>query len=107
MRSQAIKSELNRIIDVIREDNSVEKVFLFGSMARNSAIKEDSDIDICVIQNTDLRFYDRLALWINRIQPKIGMDLVVYTPDEFSSMSESNYFVRNEIIRKGREVHAA
>ena len=70
-------------------------------------IHKESDIDLCIIQKTSLRFYDRLAEWINRIQPKIGLALVVYTPEEFDEMSQSNHFVRLEIAEKGREIYHA
>jgi uncharacterized protein len=107
MNGPSLRSELLRLIEIVSADSSVERVILFGSAAQLENTHPDSDIDICIVQNTELRFYDRLANWLDRIQPKIGLDLIVYTPDEFAAMRENNFFVREEIDSKGREVYAA
>ena len=107
MRALLIQSELKRILSLVGHEPTVERVFLFGSAADGMRIHEESDIDLCIVQHTDLRFYDRLAEWIDRIQPEIGLDLVVYTPEEFEEMTRSNHFVRSEIAEKGREVYHA
>jgi predicted nucleotidyltransferase len=90
-----------------RRKDPVYLKFLFGSAVDAMQVHEESDIDLCIVQKTSLRFYDRLAKWIARIQPKIGLDLVVYTPEEFAEMSQSNHFVRSEIAEKGREIYHA
>lgn len=107
MTSEEIQSELTRLLRIIRTDATVERVILFGSAVHPEKIHSQSDIDLCLIQRTDLRFYDRLAYWISRIQPRIGLDLVVYTPAEFEEMRETNYFIRREIEQNGRELYAA
>ena len=107
MRMSLIQSELERILSLVGRDPSVDRVFLFGSAADVERIHEESDIDLCIVQRTGQRFYDRIAGWIDRIQPKVGLDLVVYTPEEFEEMARSNYFVRSEIAEKGREIYHA
>lgn len=107
MRINLIQSELKRILTLVSNESSVERVFLFGSAVDSMQIHEESDIDLCIVQKTSLRFYDRLSEWIDRIQPQIGLDLVVYTPEEFVEMSQSNHFVRSEITAKGREIYRA
>ena len=107
MRVESIHSELDRILSLVGLDPSVERVYLFGSAADDERIHEESDIDLCIVQHTDLRFYDRLAEWIDRIRPEIGLDLVVYTPEEFEQMKKQNYFVRSEIAQKGKEIYHA
>jgi predicted nucleotidyltransferase len=107
MRAEVIQSEINRILEIANQDKSVVRVVLFGSSAQAGQIHEESDIDLCIVQNTALRFYDRLAEWIDRIQPQIGLDLVVYTPAEFSKLCDNNYFVSEQIAHKGIEIYAA
>jgi len=106
-RKEQIKSEVNRILSIVSEDDTVSKVILFGSSADLSLVNEWSDIDCCIIQQTKLRFLDRIVFWIDRIEPQLGMDLVVYTPEEFDILKETNSFVCNEIVAKGRALYAA
>lgn len=107
MRAESIKAEISRILGIVSQDPTVQRVLLFGSSAQPKQIHEDSDIDLCIVQNTSLRFYDRLADWIDRIEPRIGLDLVVYTPEEFSNLCHQNYFVSEQIAHKGKEIYAA
>jgi len=107
MPARLIQSELNRILSLIGHDNTVERVYLFGSAIDEVRLHEGSDIDLCIVQRTNHRFYDRLAEWIDRIQPEVGLDLVVYTPEEFAEMRRSSHFVRAEITKKGKEVYHA
>jgi predicted nucleotidyltransferase len=107
MRAEVIQSEIKRILEIVNQDSSVARVVLFGSAAQPDQIHEESDIDLCIVQDTALRFYDRLADWIDRIQPQVGLDLVVYTPAEYSELSHDNYFVSEQIAHKGIEIYAA
>lgn len=107
MRINLIQSELERILALVGNESSVEHVFLFGSAVNPKHLHEESDVDLCIVQQTTLPFYDRLAEWINRIQPQVGLDLVVYTPVEFEEMTRNNHFVRSEIAEKGREIYHA
>jgi predicted nucleotidyltransferase len=99
----AVKS----ILEIANQDPSVVRVVLFGSAAQADQIHEESDIDLCIVQDTALRFYDRLADWIDRIQPQVGLDLVVYAPAEYSELRHDNYFVSEQIAHKGIEIYAA
>ena len=90
-------------MDPSRESVAVD----FGSAVRPGEIHDESDIDLCIVQTTDLRFYDRLAQWIDRIEPQIGLDLIVYTPGEFEELCRRNHFVSKHIEHKGKEIYAA
>ena len=61
-------------------------IYLFGSWARKEA-DELSDVDVVVIKETDVPFFDRL-LEASRLLPlEVGaVDLLVYTPEEFRAM---------------------
>ena len=107
MRIDQIQCEVDRILSIAGDDSTVERIFIFGSACDPSRIHEESDLDLCIVQRTTLRFFDRLADWIDRIEPKVGLDLVVYTPEEFADLSHSNYFVREQIAAKGKQIYAA
>jgi len=106
-REEQLTTELNRVLSLVAKDQSVKKVILFGSSVDLSNVSDWSDIDICLIQETNLRFLDRVASWIDKIEPEVGMDLVVYTPDEFEKLKTSSAFVTKEIVEKGKELYAA
>lgn len=106
-RQEQLLSELRRILLVVTEDPSVKKVILFGSSVDLSKIAEWSDIDICIVQETQQRFLDRIAFWTDKIAPQMGIDLVVYTPSEFQELEVSSAFVSSEIVAKGKELYAA
>jgi len=68
-------------------------LYLFGSWARGEE-DELSDLDVVVIKETDSEFLDRLRE-ASRFLPITlgGVDILVYTPDEFAAMKrEGNAF---------------
>ena len=107
MSASLVQSELKRIMTLVGDESTVERVYLFGSATDAVRLHDESDIDLCIVQRTSLPFYDRLAEWIDRIQPEVGLDLVVYTPEEFEEMQRTNHFVRSEITEKGKEIYHA
>ena len=70
-----------------------ERLHLFGSWARGEE-DELSDLDVVVIKDTSSSFFDRLNE-ISRLLPAEigGLDILVYTPEEFETMQrEGNAF---------------
>jgi uncharacterized protein len=106
-RQQEIKNELERMVRLISEEPSVRRVILFGSNASGEAVGEWSDIDLCIVQESNLRFYDRLAWWLRKLRPAIGIDLVVYTPVEIEQLRAQGGFYTDEIEAKGKDLYAA
>lgn len=97
----SLEDELNRITKIIIEKCNPEKIILFGSMANGTA-KKWSDIDLVVIMNTELKFADR-ALYLMRItHPRVGVDFLVYTPEEEQLfIKHGDLFYKEEVINKG------
>jgi uncharacterized protein len=60
-----------------------------------------------IVRDTHLRFLDRSAELISTLQPRVGVDFLVYTPDEWERLAKDNLFIRNEIAEKGKELYAA
>ena len=78
-----------------------EKVILFGSYARGSSDRY-SDLDLVIIKRTRKRFLDRIKEVIRIIKPRFGVDILVYTPDEFRRMVRSgNPFIQG-VVKEGK-----
>jgi predicted nucleotidyltransferase len=99
-REKLLRQELKRYLNLLIEHENPEKIILFGSMA-TGVIHEWSDIDLVIIKETDLPFLRRLDEVYQLLHPRVGTDIIVYTPDEFKSMSEERIFIRDEILGKG------
>lgn len=109
MATRRQNKTLDRIKERIVEKYHPERIILFGSAVQGE-MHEDSDLDIVIIKDTDKRFYDRIGevlrgLWFDEPTPGIGVDVIVYTPKEFSQMKKHNPFVRDEILNKGRVIY--
>ncbi|CEP67142.1 Nucleotidyl transferase domain [Moorella glycerini] len=103
--SQYLKKELDRISGIIIENCRPEKIILFGSLARGKA-NEYSDLDLVVVMDTDMRFMDRLLFLAKLTNPRVGVDFLVYTPEEYRRMLENdNLFLREEVEKRGVVVY--
>lgn len=105
-RQQKLQSELDRFLPIMINQFRALKIIIFGSFAGNE-VSEWSDLDIVVVRDTPLRFLDRSAELIQALQPQVGVDFLVYTPDEWDCLTRENLFVRKEIFEKGKELYAA
>ena len=65
--------------------HGAQRIYLFGSCARGEA-DEDSDVDLVVIQDSDLPLFERLRKTVVHVDPDWPVDLLVYTPAEFELM---------------------
>jgi uncharacterized protein len=97
-----LNAELERILSRLKNDPSVRKVLLFGSLARGDA-RDHSDIDMIVVKDTQLRFLDRLDEFYD--DAREAMDILVYTPQEFEEMKERPFVKR--ALREGKMLYEA
>lgn len=51
-----------------------------------------------IVAETDKRFLDRVKKVMLLLRPRVGVDLLVYTPEEFESLSRERPFVQTEIL---------
>jgi len=105
-RQQKLQAELDRFLPPLINQFKALKIIVFGSLAGNE-VSEWSDLDIVVVRDTPLRFLDRIAELIQALQPRVGVDFLVYTPDEWDRLIKENLFIRQEIFEKGKEFYAA
>lgn len=99
-----MQEELLRFLRVIVSQMKPHQVLLFGSLATDT-VDEWSDLDLVVITDTTLPFYDRIKYVITQFRPRVGIDVLVYTPEEWDTLAKDRLFVKEEIIRKGKVVY--
>lgn len=96
--------KLNKVLKTLiisLEPYDPERVYIFGSWARG---EEDdiSDIDVVVIKETGKAFFERLTdivpylSGINR-----GIDILIYTPQEFGKMIKEGNVFAEMILEEG------
>jgi len=104
-RKKKLEAELPRIIKILREKYQPDKVLLFGSLV-SGRVKAWSDIDLVIIKSTPKRFIERLKEVALLVNPSVGVDFFVYTPEEFDTMTnEKNSFHRTEMLEKGKVLY--
>lgn len=103
-RRETLLRELEQIKRKLVEQHRPERVILFGSLADDSpdAVHEWSDIDLAIVKSTPASFLDRIREVMDLLQPRVGLNVIVYTPEEFNrAEQEGHFFVRDEILKKG------
>ena len=98
-----LQDELDRYLDLLIEYVAPDKVILFGSFAQDE-VRAWSDIDLIVVTDTAARFLDRSKEMLQLLQPRVGLDVLVYTPEEFQRLCRERPFFREEILEKGKVV---
>lgn len=100
---EEVKTILSEIVEKLKSEYKPLKIILFGSYAYGNP-KEDSDIDLLILKNTDKRRVDRFV-WVKRIiynpNHKIPVSPLVYTPDELEERLRMGDDFIKEIIQKG------
>ncbi len=64
-----------------------------------------SDLDLMVVKKTNKRFYDRIGEVLQITNPREAIDVLVYTPEELRDMMSYSYFVRDEVVKKGKVLY--
>ena len=99
-----LEAELSRVVKHIVERSSPQKIILFGSFAQGDA-RIWSDLDLVVIKETDEDFLDRSRDLLAGIMPRVGLDILVYTPEEFQQLCQERKFFQKEIVEKGKVLY--
>lgn len=79
--------------------------WVFGSCARGTAADE-SNIDVIVVAPTDRPFVERFRDYLPAIaNAGVGVDLLVYTPEEFARMQAEERPFLVDALADARRVH--
>ncbi len=83
-----------------------ERAVVFGSWARGTA-DGFSDLDLAVVLETDLPRPERARAFAALLDAlPVGVDLLVYTPEEFAHGLRDRYGVFDAIAREGVTIYA-
>ncbi len=103
-RKTLLENELFRYVNLLRKQKNLDKILIFGSLATGD-VHAWSDIDLVLVQKTDLSFWKRLREIRRLLQPKVGTDILVYTPDEWEKMKAERPFFQQEILGKSKVIY--
>jgi len=103
-RRELLETELERFVDILIAEENPEKILVFGSLATGD-VHEWSDIDLVIVNQTNLPFMQRLHTVRRLLQPKEALDILYYTPQEFDELSQNRLFVQEEILKKGKVLY--
>ena len=102
------KQELvSRITKKLKTYYQPQKIFLFGSYAWGNPTK-DSDIDLLIIKECNEKHRER-SLKVRKIlsdeNALVGMDILVYTPQEIARRIEMGDSFLSQILKKGEVLY--
>lgn len=103
-RKVRLERELARYVRLLVTYRNPVRIIVFGSLATGD-IHAWSDIDLVIIEATDLPFMQRLHQVRDLLRPTVATDILVYTPEEFDRLGQERPFVRDEILSNGRIVY--
>lgn len=94
----ALSSSIEKIISELSVIPEVQKVILFGSYAKG---RRDlfTDLDIIVVLETKKNVLERTLHLYQELSPSVDLDLLVYTPEEFSRLSRYGFL--QQALRSG------
>jgi len=97
--------DIVRVATCIGNAANAERVILFGSHARGEA-KENSDVDLMIIAESDLPRFKRSRELYKLIRPyPFGMDLLVYTPQEVERGKLSPISFVSTVLQEGKVLY--
>ena len=100
------KNKIKQVATQIGIKANAERVILFGSYARGNA-KEDSDVDIMVIAESNLPRFKRSRELYKMFNPyPFSMDLLVYTPKEIEMGKQSSLTFVSQVLKEGETLYA-
>ena len=102
-RRRRLEAELDRIVPILPR-LGVLRAILFGSLARGD-VGGQSDIDLILIAESNESFVERGARFYEALAPAVGIDILVYTPEEFEAVRGRGFFRR--ALAEGRVVYEA
>ena len=97
-------SGLEELVNFLVSEYKPEKIILFGSYGTETS-RENSDIDLLIIKDTNKRFVDRIVELMQLIRNRFGFEYpvepLIYTPDEWRYAKQINSIFIRTVLSKG------
>jgi predicted nucleotidyltransferase len=94
--------QINEVISKIATRFNPDKIILFGSYA-NGLQNADSDLDILIVQDSDLPMYKRgYEIRMSLIGTMIPMDILIYTKSEFDQEKNRSSSFLNSVMKNSK-----
>lgn len=99
------QDQITQLVKEIAYRYKPEKIYLFGSYA-NGIPNKDSDIDLFIVKKTKTRKIYRIEEVLNSLDinefPLIGIDFIIYTPQELESVKNHVVNIANIALKTGK-----
>ena len=101
------EEEVKSFVDKIANACNPKAIIIFGSVAKGTS-DENSDLDIMVILDTEMTYYERtLAVRKSIGVTSIPIDILAFTPEEIEAGRQINGSIISEVLSTGRVVYGA
>ena len=97
------QGQIEHLIREIAVGYQPEKIYLFGSYAADKPTT-DSDIDLFIVKDTTKRKIERSREVRQCIKkyPAVGLDIIVFTPEELKSCMLQTMNIGKEAVTTGK-----
>ncbi len=100
VRIRIPKEIISEMVSLIASQFKPRQIILFGSYAYGKP-RPESDIDLLIVMDTDLRETEQALRIRQYINPLFGVDFLVYTPARLKERVELGDSFLKEITEKG------
>ena len=94
-----VDANIEKIVEQFMDQYNLHKLLLFGSYAKGKSTKR-SDIDLCVVAETDNKRSLLTDMYVN-IESDKPFDILLYTPSEWDSCKEDHTSFAYIISKEG------
>jgi hypothetical protein len=87
-RQELLEAELQRFLGEVLPFGAL-RMYVIGDLARGQT-KPDTELELVVVQATDQPYQRRADFWVTHLRPRVGTRFLVYTPEEFDDLAETD-----------------
>ena len=98
----AIHDAIDDLVRYAHAHSNIIKIVQFGSTVRGR-VDAFSDLDVLVVMDTDMNFFDRNAEIKTAFKAPVDADIICYTPDEIDKNRHRPFF--SNILREGKIIY--
>jgi predicted nucleotidyltransferase len=95
--------EYEKVLEQLREMIGPRKIILYGTK-RDLATGAVNDIDVCLVVNTEDKTALEHELYL-AVDSEISFDLIIYTPEEWETLTADHQSFAHRILQKGTVVY--